>query len=89
MFHANAWGLPHASVMAGSALVFPGPQMSPATIANLIEDERVTVAAAVPTVWMGALDELVGRNLSALRTILCGGSAVPAALSEAYRLRLG
>ena len=67
----------------------PGPQMTPAAIAGLIEDERVTVAAGVPTIWMGALDELEGRDLSALRTILCGGSAVPRALSEAYRERLG
>ncbi len=89
MFHANAWGLAHAAVMAGASLVMPGPQMTPAAIAGLIEDERVTVAAGVPTIWMGALDELEGRDLSALRTILCGGSAVPRALSEAYRERVG
>jgi fatty-acyl-CoA synthase len=67
----------------------PGPQMTPAAIAGLIEDERVTVAAGVPTIWMGALDELDGRDLSALRAIVCGGSAVPRTLSEAYRERLG
>ena len=60
MFHANAWGLAHAGVMAGSALAFPGPQMTPAAIAELIEDEKVTLAAGVPTIWMGALDELDG-----------------------------
>ena len=89
MFHANAWGLAHAGVMAGSAFAFPGPQMTPAAIAQLIEDEKVTLAAGVPTIWMGALDELEGRDISALRAILCGGSAVPRALSEAYRERLG
>ena len=89
MFHANAWGLAHAAVMAGSSLVMPGPQMTPSAIAGLIEDERVTVAAGVPTIWMGALDELDGRDLSALRAIVCGGSAVPRTLSEAYRERLG
>jgi fatty-acyl-CoA synthase len=89
MFHANAWGLAHAAVMAGSALAFPGPQMTPAAIAQLIEDERVTLAAGVPTIWIGALDELAKRDTSSLRAILCGGSAVPRALSEAYRERIG
>ncbi len=89
MFHANAWGLAHAGVMAGSAFAFPGPQMTPAAIAKLMEDEKVTVGAGVPTIWMGALDELVGRDVSALRAILCGGSAVPKVLSEAYREKLG
>ena len=89
MFHANAWGLAHAGVMAGSAFAFPGPQMTPAAIARLMEDEKVTLAAGVPTIWMGALDELDGRDVSSLRAILCGGSAVPRALSEAYREKLG
>jgi acyl-CoA synthetase (AMP-forming)/AMP-acid ligase II len=89
MFHANAWGLAHAGVMAVSAFAFPGPQMTPTAIADLIESERVTLAAGVPTIWMAALDELACRDTSALRAILCGGSAVPVALSEAYRERLG
>ena len=89
MFHANAWGLAHAGVMAGSAFAFPGPQMTPAAIAKLMEDEQVTLAAGVPTIWMGALDELEGRDISSLRAIVCGGSAVPKALSEAYREQLG
>jgi fatty-acyl-CoA synthase len=89
MFHANAWGLAHAGVMAGSAFAFPGPQMTPKAIAQLMEDEKVTLAAGVPTIWMGALDELEGRDVSSLRAILCGGSAVPKVLSEAYREKLG
>jgi fatty-acyl-CoA synthase len=89
MFHANAWGLAHAGVMAGSAFAFPGPQMAPEAIAALIEDEKVTLAAGVPTIWIGALEHLEGRDVSALRAILCGGSAVPQALSEAYREKLG
>jgi fatty-acyl-CoA synthase len=89
MFHANAWGLAHAGVMAGSTLVFPGPDLSPVGLANLIESERVTVAAGVPTIWMGVLPELDGRDVSALRAIPCGGSAVPRALSEAYRAQVG
>src|SRR3954447_21705993 len=55
MFHANAWGLAHAGVASGANLVMPGPDLSPAAIANLIEHEKVTVAAGVPTIWMGVL----------------------------------
>jgi len=89
MFHANAWGLAHAGVAVGATLVMPGPDLSPGAIAELIERERVTVAAGVPTIWMGVLPELKGRDLSALRAIPCGGSAVPKALSEAYREQTG
>jgi fatty-acyl-CoA synthase len=89
MFHANAWGLAHAAVMAGAALAFPGPQMTPEAIAGLIEAEKVTLAAGVPTIWMAAIDELVDRDTSSLRDILCGGSAVAKALSETYREKLG
>ncbi len=89
MFHANAWGLAHAGVAAGSTLVMPGPDLSGPGIANLIVDERVTVAAGVPTIWMQVLPELKGRDTSSLRAIPCGGSAVPKALSEAYRAQTG
>ena len=89
MFHANAWGLAHAGVASGASLVLPGPRMTPPALADLIVDERVTVAAGVPTIWMGVLPELEGRDTSALRTIPCGGSAVPKALSEAYRAQTG
>ncbi|MGH2686412.1 MAG: AMP-binding protein, partial [Actinomycetota bacterium] len=89
MFHANAWGLAHAAVAAGATLVMPGPDLSPPAIAALIEDEKVTVAAGVPTIWMGVLPELKGRDTSALRIIPCGGSAVPRALSEGFREQLG
>jgi fatty-acyl-CoA synthase len=81
-FHANAWGLAHAVAMAGASIVMPGPDLSPKAIATLIEEERVTIAAGVPTIWMGMLPELDGRDLDALRLIICGGSAVPRALSE-------
>ncbi len=89
MFHANSWGLSHAGVAAGSSFAFPGPQMTPKAIAQLMEEEKVTLAAGVPTIWIGALDELDGRDVSSLRAILCGGSAVPKALSEAYREKIG
>jgi fatty-acyl-CoA synthase len=89
MFHANAWGLAHAAVASGASLVMPGPDLSPPSLAKLIEEERVTIAAGVPTIWMGVLPELEGRDTSALRAIPCGGSAVPRALSEAYREQTG
>ncbi len=89
MFHANAWGLAHAAVASGAALVMPGPDLSGRAIADLIVEEKVTVAAGVPTIWMTVLPELKGRDTSSLRAIPCGGSAVPRALSEAYREQLG
>jgi len=89
MFHANAWGLAHIGVASGATLVMPGPDLSPKAIVNLIESERVTVAAGVPTIWMGVLNEIDGRDVSSLRGIPCGGSAVPKHLSEAYREKLG
>ncbi|MEK7295922.1 MAG: long-chain fatty acid--CoA ligase [Actinomycetota bacterium] len=89
MFHANAWGLAHAAVASGASLVLPGPDLSGKSLANLIVEEKVTVAAGVPTIWMTVLPELKGRDTSALRAIPCGGSAVPKALSEAYRQATG
>jgi fatty-acyl-CoA synthase len=85
MFHANAWGLAHAAVASGATLVMPGADLSPKALATLIEEQRVTVAAGVPTIWMGVLPELEGRDTSSLRVIPCGGSAVPRSLSEGYR----
>ncbi|MEY2406855.1 MAG: hypothetical protein QOG39_1771 [Acidimicrobiaceae bacterium] len=89
MFHANAWGLAHAGVACGAKLVMPGPNLTPTAIADLIEGERVTIAAGVPTIWMGVLPELKGRDTSSLRAIPCGGSAVPRALSEAFKDQVG
>jgi len=89
MFHANAWGLPYACLLAGSSMVFPGPNMNPTAIAGMLERHRVTLTAGVPTIWMGMLPLLGERDLSALRMIICGGSAVPRSLSESYRDKLG
>ena len=89
MFHANAWGLPYAAGLAGASLVMPGPDLSPAAVLELLETEKVTVTGGVPTIWMGMLPLLEGRDLSSLRTILCGGSAVPRSLSEAWREKVG
>ncbi len=89
MFHANAWGLCQAAVMAGANLALPGANMQPKALAELMESEKVTLAAGVPTIWMSVLPELEGRDLSSLRDIVCGGSAVPKSLSEAYREKIG
>jgi fatty-acyl-CoA synthase len=89
MFHANAWGLPYGCLLAGSTIVFPGPNMTPKAILELLAAHRVTVTGGVPTIWMGALPMLGDYDLSQLRVLLCGGSAVPKSLSEAYREKLG
>ena len=87
MFHANAWGLPYAALLAGAELVFPGPHDAERRRRACCERHRVTVTAGVPTIWLGVLPLLGGHDLSALTRILCGGSAVPRSLSEAYRER--
>ena len=89
MFHANAWGLPYGALLAGSSFVFPGPNMNPQAIVELLARHRVTVTAGVPTIWMGMVPLLPQHDLSALRRIICGGSAVPRSLSEAYRSAIG
>ncbi|PZS17227.1 MAG: long-chain fatty acid--CoA ligase [Pseudonocardiales bacterium] len=89
MFHANAWGLVYAAFMAGSSLVMPGPDLSPQGLLTLLESERVTITAGVPTIWMGMVPLLDAHDLSSLRAIICGGSAVPKTLSEAWRAKVG
>jgi fatty-acyl-CoA synthase len=91
MFHANAWGLPYAAVMAGADLIMPDRFMQPEPLVRLIEAERPTVAGAVPTIWNEVLRHVRahGGDLSSLRLVPCGGSAVPHALQEAYESELG
>ena len=91
MFHANAWGLAYASALVGADLVMPGRFLQAEPLAKLIEEERVTVAAAVPTIWMDLLryaDEHQ-PDLSSLRLVPCGGSAVPLALMRDFQDRHG
>jgi fatty-acyl-CoA synthase len=89
MFHANAWGLPYGAMMTGAALVLPGASADPAHLLRLMQAERVTVAGAVPTVWMSLVPELRNYDLSATRFLLGGGSAIAPALSETYRTAVG
>ena len=88
MFHAMAWGLPYAAAMAGAAQILPGPDLSPAGLLDLMEQERATFATGVPTIWMGMVDLLEGHDL-ALTKVMCGGSSVPRSLSEAWRAKIG
>ena len=89
MFHANSWGLPYAAFLAGCSMVMPGPDLSPQGLITLLESEEVTVTAGVPTIWMGMVPLLDQHDLSHLRVVICGGSAVPKALSEAWRAKIG
>ncbi len=91
MFHANAWGLAYAAVMSGADLVMPDRFLQPAPLARLIESERPTLAGAVPTIWNGLLQHVRehGGDLSSLRMVPCGGSAVPHALMDAFEKELG
>ncbi|MGE8203449.1 long-chain fatty acid--CoA ligase [Heyndrickxia sp. NPDC080065] len=86
MFHVNAWGMPFAATWFGSRQVLPGPMFTPKLLAQFIQDEKVTVTAGVPTIWLGLLNELEhgDYDTSSLRAILCGGSAAPMAMIKAF-----
>lgn len=86
MFHANCWGLPYAATMVGAKQVFAGRFTQPPDLAKLFEDERVTLTAGVPTIWISMLPYLQTHphDLSSLRMIVSGGSAVPPSLFTAY-----
>jgi fatty-acyl-CoA synthase len=87
MFHANAWGLPYTCVMAGARLILPGPNVDPESVLDLIEQEQVTLACGVPTVWLGvhnALEKNPGRwNFPSPVRIVIGGTAPPVPLMRA------
>ena len=89
MFHVNAWGLPYVAAMAGAGLVLPGPRMAPGDLAELIASEKVTFAGGVPTIWQGMMRLDPPPDLSSLREIICGGSAVPEALIRGFEERFG
>src|ERR1700735_1487115 len=86
MFHVNSWGFPFAAMLCGSTLIMPDRHMQPAAMVALIEAERPTIAAGVPTIWQGVLQHVRdhGGDLSSLRLVVAGGSAVPHALMSAY-----
>ncbi len=86
MFHVNAWGLPYSAAMTGCKMVFPGPAMDGKSIFELIENEKVTFAAGVPTVWQMMLSHMQAGKLrfSTLKRTVIGGSACPPAMITAF-----
>lgn len=85
MFHVCAWGYPYACPIAGAALVLPGPRLDGASLHELMEEERVTLAAGVPTLWYGLMEHLrrTDGRLTHLRGLVSGGAAASLALIEA------
>jgi fatty-acyl-CoA synthase len=87
MFHANAWGLAQSCPMVGAKMVMPGGKMDGASIYELLDTERVTFSAAVPTVWLMLLQHLedTGKKLPHLKKVVIGGSACPRAITEKFQ----
>jgi fatty-acyl-CoA synthase len=86
MFHVQAWGIPYAAAMAGAKLVMPGPRLDGEALHELLQVERVTTTAGVPTIWFGLLDYLAkaGKTLDHLNCLLVGGAAAPLSMIEAF-----
>lgn len=86
MFHVLAWGTPFAGVMLGVKFAFPGPHLQPRDLAELIQAEKVTLTAGVPTLWLGLLHLLENEryDLSSLRGMIVGGAAAPQSMIEAF-----
>ncbi|HMN91786.1 MAG TPA: 3-(methylthio)propionyl-CoA ligase [Hydrogenophaga sp.] len=91
MFHVNAWGLPYSAAAVGCKLVFPGPAMDGKSVYDLIEAEKVTMAAGVPTVWQMLLGHMQagGLKFSTLKRTVIGGSACPPAMINAFNDQYG
>jgi 3-(methylthio)propionyl---CoA ligase len=87
MFHVNAWGIPYSAALTGCKLVFPGPAMDGKSIYELIEAEKVSYAAGVPTVWQMMLGHMkpAGLKFSTLKRTVIGGSACPPAMIHAFQ----
>jgi len=91
MFHANSWGIAFAAPMTGAKLVMPGPRLDGPSLCELLTDEKVTMTAAVPTVWLALLQylEQSGKTLPHLKRVLIGGSAAPRAMIEIFEKKYG
>jgi fatty-acyl-CoA synthase len=87
MFHVNAWGLPYVACMVGAKLVFPGPGLDGKSLYELMEAEKVTLSAGVPTVWQGLLGYLEQNGLafSSMKRTIIGGSACPPAMLRKFQ----
>ena len=92
MFHANGWGLPYAALMAGADLVLPDRHLDARSLIHMVETLRPTRAGAVPTIWndvMHHLEKNPGHDMSSLRMVACGGSAVPESLMRTFEDKHG
>ena len=91
MFHVLAWGMPFAAWMVGSNIVLPGSHLRPEHLVRLVEEQRVTCTAAVPTIFTDVMTYAESHeiDLSSLRIAWCGGSSVPASLREAFAVKFG
>jgi len=87
MFHVNAWGTPYIAAMVGCKLVFPGPDLDGASLVKLINDEKVSLALGVPTIWQGLLGALKesGSKMASLKRTVVGGSALPPSMISEFR----
>ncbi|HEX2553147.1 MAG TPA: long-chain-fatty-acid--CoA ligase [Microvirga sp.] len=87
LFHANGWSFAFSAPMAGSTLVLPGPKLDGPSLLELLNGEKVTITAAVPTLWFGLLQHLeaTGDGLPHLKRVVIGGSACPRAVTKTFR----
>lgn len=87
MFHVNAWGVPYVAAATGCKLVLPGPGLDGASLVHLIDDEKVTLALGVPTIWQGLLSALesLGSKATSLQRTIVGGSALPPSMIQTFR----
>jgi fatty-acyl-CoA synthase len=93
MFHVNAWGRPYTDTWAGCKQVYPGARPTPEVLCDLIQEEKVTFSAGVPTIWMGVLQHVLANpgkyDFSHVRYFMSGGAAMPAALTQQFQEKLG
>jgi len=91
MFHANAWAMAFMAPFSGTKMVLPGPKLDGDSLCELLTNERVTIAAGVPTVWLGLIQylEKTGKTLPDLKRVLIGGSACPRSMIETLERKYG
>lgn len=91
LFHANAWGLPYAALMSGANVLMPDRFLQPGPLLEMMADQKPTFAAAVPTIWGGVLAGLAAQpqDISHLRSVVVGGSAVPPSMMKAFEEQHG
>lgn len=90
-FHVMSWGIPFAAALCGCDLVMPGPFLQPGPLADMVQEHKVTVATGVPTIWTGIHHEIQAnpRDISTIRALIVGGSAMPRGLIEIYERNYG